>query len=560
MAERYRHMADRILLGNVITLDSSSMRGKAIALAGNRVLFVGSRDEALTYKSAETHIEDFGNATIMPGFNDAHAHLTAVGLKTLRSTVQGARSISDVLKTIGDLAAKTPKGDWIVTMPIGEPPYYFEGPAGLAEKRMPNRYELDRAAPDHPVYISVPGGYWGQMPLHAAMNSKALALNGIDRSTVPSASGVEIEHDDSGEPTGIFRERNFASVMELDLFKALPHFQPQDRLTALRRGIKLVNSKGTTSVYEGHGSVPDVIAAFRSLHQAHELTVRSSLVVAPTWSSFAEAEIVMRDQLAYARGNGIGDDILKISGVYLASYGNKTHNHLYEENPHNLGWSDYNRAVYDVTEFEQLCRIAAANDLRVHTVVSDRLHDVVPALQRLAQDYRLAGRRWVMEHVSKASMSLLKSLSALDVGVTLIPLNYIWKNGHTFPDMPDSPIDFLSPAKALIELGVPVAASTDGTPYDPLAIMWSMVTRKMREADGIAGPGGCLTNEAALRLLTVAGAWFTFEEKVKGPLSPGYYADLAVMANDPLTARDDAIMDNKCLATMIGGNWVYRAD
>ena len=199
------------------------------------------------------------------------------------------------------------------------------------------------------------------------------------------------------------------------------------------------------------------------------------------------------------------------------------------------------------------------NDLLVHTVVSDRLADVVPALQRVAQKYPLTGRRWVLEHISKASMPELVALGALGVGVTLIPANYVWKNGHSYPDTPETPIELLSPAKALIELGVPVAASTDGTPYDPLVILWSMVTRKVRETGRVAGPRGCLSNEAALRLLTVAGAWLSFEENIKGPLSPGFYADLAVMANDPLTARGDAILDNTCLATMVGGKWVYRA-
>ena len=558
MATGNKGPADRILLGNVITLDPTSSRGEAIAIAANRILAVGRHDDILKLKSSETEIEDFGSATIMPGFNDAHAHLTAVGLKTLRPTLQGARSIADVLERVRALAAETPKGEWIVTMPVGEPPYYFEGPSILAERRMPNRFELDQAAPDHPVYLSMAGGYWGQMPLYAAMNSRGLALNGVDRNTVPRADGVQIERDANGEPTGIFMEKNFASVTDLDLLKNVPYFQPNDRVTALRRAMKLVHAKGTTSVYEGHGSVPDVIAAFRTLRETGELTVRAALCAAASWNDEADAEAVMRDHLAYASGNGIGDDMLRISGVFLPSYGTTKNNHLYDGNRANLGWSDYNRATNNVDAFERLCRIAHKYNLRVNTVVSDRLHDVVPALQRLARDCPLTGRRWVMEHISKASMPNLAALRELGVGATLIPANYVWKTGHIFADTPEAPIELLSPAKALVELGVPVAAATDGTPHDPLVIMWSMVTRLVRETGKVAGPGGCLTNEAALRLLTMAGAWFTFEEAVKGPLSPGYYADLAVMANDPLLAHGEAIMDNTCLATMVGGRWVHR--
>lgn len=552
-----RQIADKILIGEVLVLDERSTRAEAIAVAGGRVLKVGKRDEVLQTRGSGTEVHDLVGATVIPGFNDTHAHLTTEGLRTLRPSLAGARSIKDILDRVRGLAQATPRGDWIVTMPVGEPPFYFEGPAVLAERRMPTCRELDSAAPEHPVFLSSPGGYWGQTPCHSALNSIGLERNGIDRNTRPRASGIRIERDANGDPTGVFVETNLASVIELDLLRSVPRFTSADRLEALRRAMRLYHAKGTTSIYEGHGCAPDVVAAFRKLWETGELTMRSGLVLGSTWTSAEEADHAMRDWLSFARGRGIGDSMLRISGVFIPCYGDAHINPLLRPDLTDLGWSDYIRLVNDSAEFERMCMLAAKHDLRVHTVVSDRLHEMVPILERVAKLHPIGERRWVLEHVSKTSLSDLHKVKRMEMGTTLIPANFLWKGAHRFEGLSGEQLDLLSPAKQLIELGVPVSAGTDAVPYDPLFCLWAMVTRQERTARRVMGPGGRISNEAALRLLTVSGAWLTFEEAVKGPLKPGYYADLAVLARNPLTSVGDEILDNVCRGTMVGGNWVH---
>ena len=162
--------------------------------------------------------------TVIPGIIDAHAHMEREGLKQLRLSLAGLATVREILDRIAAEAARTPKGQWIVTMPVGEPPYYFGGPDTLAEKRMPDRHELDRAAPDHPVCISGVFGNWGRPPGYTALNTLALRLNGIDRETKPACSGVTIERDASGEPTGIIVEHNNRPTVEFDLLPAVPKF------------------------------------------------------------------------------------------------------------------------------------------------------------------------------------------------------------------------------------------------------------------------------------------------------------------------------------------------
>jgi predicted amidohydrolase YtcJ len=549
--------ADTILTGNVLVLDRANSTAEAVAVAGGRILFAGRRDKVMELRGPKTQVHDFGSNTLIPGFNDTHAHSDSLGLKTIRPSLEGAKSIADILGRIRQLVAERKPGEWVVTMPIGEPPYYWEADKSLAEGRLPNRSDLDSVAPDNPVYISSPSGYWGEPPCFMILNSLALKLNGIDRATKPRVDGVEIIHDASGEPTGVIIERNYTRMAEPDLLPAVPRFTLDDRVEGLRRSLPMYQDKGTTSVYEGHSCAPDVVSSFRKLWESGELTLRSSLVLSPAWLGTAEAEYAMRHWLSFARGGGFGDDWLKISGVFVGYGGNPQFNDLLRKDMGDLGWGGGLPSVNSPSDFEELCMLAGKYNLRLHTLASDRLHEVVPVLERVAKHYPIGERRWVIEHISKASDRDLRAIKAMGVAVTLIPAHYLWKVGHTFAGLDDGQLDLLSPARRLLELDVPVSAATDAVPNDPLFCMWVMLTRKDRRSGKTMGANGALSNEAALRLLTVNGAWLTFEEDRKGPLLPGYFADIAVLSGNPLNASAEGLLDIRCQATMVGGRWVH---
>ncbi|MGX1307186.1 putative amidohydrolase YtcJ [Amorphus suaedae] len=551
---------DRIVLGRIQTLDERDATGEAVLISSGRVVAIGGRADILRLRAPGTEVEDFGTAAIVPGFNDAHAHLDSFGLTELRPALGAPASVAELQARIAELVAITPAGEWIVTMPLGEAPHYFDQATFLSEGRLPTRWELDAVAPDHPVYISSPHGYWGEPPCYGILNSRGLAANGIDRDTRPRSASVDIARDASGEPTGVIVDRSPLQLSELDILTDVPRFTPSERREGLRRAMRLFAAKGTTSIYEGHGCAPDVVDGFRQLHEANELLVRTSLVVSPTWSTVAEAEAAMSDWLAFARGRGLGDDMLRISGIFVAFGGDPVVRELVNRRKRDLGWGASVRQVSTPEEFEQLCFAAARTGLRVHTLASDRLRDLVPILERISARYPLPGRRWVVEHISRAEAPDLDALGRLGVGVTLIPVHYLWKSGHKFAGLDEAQLDLLSPARFLVERGIPVAAGTDAVPNDPLFTMWSMMARRSRTSGRVMGEGGCLDARTALRLVTTAGAWFSFEEHRKGPLSPGYCADLAVLSADPTAVPTDAVREIACVATMVGGRWTHRSD
>ena len=553
-----RHPPDTIFTGGrILTFDDASSIGEAIALTGGCIAAAGSDRDVLALAGPTTAVIPLGRRTVIPGIVDAHAHMEREGLKQLRVSLAGLRSVKEVLERIATEAQRRRKGEWIVTMPVGEPPFYFGGPDTLAEKRMPDRRELDRAAPDHPVCISGVFGNWGRPPGYTALNTLALRLNGIGRESKPSCSGVTIERDPSGEPTGVIIEHNNRPTVEFDLLPAVPKFNAAARLEAIRTSMRLYNGVGTTSVYEGHGSAPETIACYRQLWEQGALSVRTSLTVSPTWDDMPEAERAMRDWLAYARGRGFGDEWLRISGVFIGFGDDPMVARIVRRSLPDTGWTGFVESANSPAQYREYVELAARHDLRVHTIVVDRLGDILPILEEVDQVHPLAGRRWVLEHVGRLRPQDIPRLARLGLYVTTIPVDQLWKNADRYLPDPDGG-ETAVPHRMLIEAGIPVAAGSDNIPYNPFFTVWAMVARQERTTRRVIGPGQRLDAERALRLLTRNGAWLSFDEARKGTLEPGKLADLAVLSQDPRDTPVDELPQIRALLTMVAGRIVHH--
>src|SRR4029453_11481880 len=153
--------ADLVLRnGKIITVDRTFTIAESIAIAGDRVLAVGPNAAMAALTSLATRTIDLRGKTVIPGLIDGHAHMDREGLKSVYPTLGPVRSIRDIQNRIAELARVTPRGEWIVTMPIGDPPFYLNVPDILGEKRWPTRQELDAAAPNNPVFIRSIWGFW----------------------------------------------------------------------------------------------------------------------------------------------------------------------------------------------------------------------------------------------------------------------------------------------------------------------------------------------------------------------------------------------------------------
>src|SRR5215468_4840617 len=192
--------------GKIITLDGRSRLAQAISVRSGHIAAVGDDAALLKEAAPTTRLIDLEGRSVLPGFFDAHPHADREGLKARGGIpIAGLHSVADIIDVVKRAAQTTPAGEWIVLMPMGEPPHeYISRPEQLTDGRFPNRHDLDAVVPDHAVYIRAVWGWWSRRPFPSVANSLALSRAGVTRDT-RAPHNVEIV-DARGEPTGVFLE------------------------------------------------------------------------------------------------------------------------------------------------------------------------------------------------------------------------------------------------------------------------------------------------------------------------------------------------------------------
>lgn len=547
-----------VVARRILTLDRARPSASALAVAGGRIFAVGSRGDVRRWRDRRTEVLQFPNATVIPGLVDAHAHLDREGLKLIHPSLARCRSIADIQGVIRRLAATRKPGEWIVTMPVGAPPFYLDVPGCLAERRWPTRVDLDAAAPDHPVYIRGIWGYWNKPPVYSIANSAALRIAGITRDTVPP-KGVEILEDPAGEPTGVFVESNLIQVIEFTLMQAAPRFTRDDRLRALARSQAIYAARGVTAIYEGHGVAPEVIDVYREAHERGALHVRATLAVSPTWEGAEEAEAAMPALAAWAGGRGLGDDRLRVAGICLHYGGDaEVARILHAAQPY-TAWAGFVESANAADAYRRQAEVAARHGLRVNTLVTRFLDDVLAAWESVAQRTPIDRLRWVAVHLNVARADHLARLRRLGAVATTNPISYLWRSAAAEVEKNGGNADTLIPHRSLLRHRVPFGIATDNKPANPWVAFRAVVERRDMATGSVVGARERLTRMQALHAFTAGGAYVTSAERDRGTLAPGRAADFAVLDDDPLTTPSGNLDDLTSRLTVVGGRVIHRA-
>ncbi|MGZ3294348.1 MAG: amidohydrolase [Xanthobacteraceae bacterium] len=544
--------------GKIITIDSAFTVAQGMAIAGDRILAVGPDAAMAPLRSAATRIVDLKGKAVIPGITDGHAHMDREALRSVFPALGRFRSIRDIQDRIAELARARQPGEWIVTMPIGDPPYYFDVPEILAEKRWPTRQELDAAAPNNPVFIRSIWGYWrGTFPLVSCANTEALKRAGITRDTASPVDTVKIEKDANGDPTGVFVEREMAPVAELIWFRQAAAFTPADRLRALPQSARAYHAFGTTSVFEGHGAATELLRTYKQAERAGTLTMRTALAFSPNWRAAAGAPLgpFVEAWAGWLGEPGFGNDWLKMSGLYV-HVGREAADDVRARAAPYTGWAGFNsNHGLPRDQAKELLLQCAANDIRAVMIGSSNL-DLYDEVNR---EIPLKGRRWVISHISTISPRDIERIVRMGLVLTTHTNNYLYKGLHAQAQrLPPERHGEIVPLRSLLDAGVKVSLATDNVPVSPFLPMWQAVARTSYQSKERVAPAEALSRADALRCATANGAYLTFDEHKKGSLETGKLADLAVLSADPLTTEESSIADIRSLMTMVGGRIVHE--
>jgi len=528
--------ADTILTGNVLVLDRASTVAEAVAIADGRIVLAGRRDAVMALRGPKTKVHDFGSRTLIPGFNDTHVHLTAGKDLETQVDLTHIRSIKQIQSTLVARAKQAKPGEWIV------------GTRGwweyqLAEGRLPTRADLDAAAPHNPV--SIPG------PHYVIVNSLALKLAGVTRDT-PDPQGGQVYKDSTGEPTGLLMDNAGRFIR-----KFMPRASEAQQVTGMKRVLALVNSHGLTSAGDPSGSIEDA-AMYRRLCDRGLLTVRLdfSYNIDPAEPlDKAEAELK-----ALPRPGSDGDGMFRADEIGETGLDGAELTALLEHDyPGKPGYRGLQKVPTD--QFKRFAALVAKYGyrLRPHAVGDAAIDEALDAFEYANRQTPLTGRRWMIDHAFLLGPQHYARVKRLGL---IINSQYMhnYELGALILKAWKRPLaDRSEPYREWLQNGIMLAGGSDGpiSYYaEPLLEIYGEVTRGTQWG-GRLGPNQGISRADAIRSVTINGAYTTFEERVKGSIEPGKYADFVVLSGDILNAPAEKIRDLKVLATVLGGRTVY---
>ena len=559
-----RAPADTVLLnGTILTVDKAFSRAKAVAMSGGRFMAVGKNAEVKKLIGPDTRVLDLAGRTVVPGFIDTHGHIGLFGLETLAVSLAGTRSIAEIQQRIASRARETPPGQWIVTLPVGDPPYFFNVPNILQENRFPNRWDLDPVSPDHPVYITAPTN---RVPNSAVLNSQALHLAGITKDT-PQPEHIEIvKAPDSGEPTGELRGTLQPIYNPNPFFVELAKLIPPPTYAHVREGIKRLApdflAGGTTTLLEAHLNSPEELRAYAQLQAQGELPLRIfyTYEIDPQQSLETIADYLRT--VSFAAGRGFGTEHLKVVGVSIGLDGPYWHGAAVNDAPYTgpFGQPVAPEPLVPWEKYVAILRLAAEFGLRVHAEAAGRgsIEIALRAMREVQALTPIHDQRWVIEHVEFPTQEQIAQCRQLGV-IPTTATNFIWgKGAEVYKDRlgPHYAKDAI-PLRWWLDAGVPVSQSTDWGPRGALFTLWQSIARQAGLSGEVIGPAQRISREEALRIFTNNGAYALWMEHELGSIEVGKLADCVVLSDNPLTGKRDAIRDIQVELTIVGGNVVH---
>ncbi|GGP33018.1 amidohydrolase [Streptomyces melanogenes] len=531
--------------GDIVTVDAARPTAEAVAVRDGRIAAVGRLAEVLALAGPGTEMVDLGGRTLLPGFVDAHSHVSLIGFQAGAANLLPPPDgpVDDIAALRRELEAWTAsesgdRWEWIVGFGYDD--------AQLAGREHPTRDDLDEVSRDRPVLVIHQSSHLG------AVNSKALELLGFDAESQDPKGGVIRRRPDSTEPNGVLEEAAFFQAWGL----SSKDFDDEERIRLVLLGQRAMAAYGFTTAQDGR------VMSLKDLEILESAAAQGLLdidVVAYPDVSLAEHLKDAEVSVPEYRGR------LRIGGVKVGLDGSPQGRTAWLTRPYLTPPGDDPRyrgypAMTDDAVVEAVGGAYAKGwQVLAHVNGDAAIDQFVMALRQATTRHRPADPRPVAVHAQTAREDQLDAMKELGVIPSFFSMHtFYWGDWYRETVLGEERAARISPAASALKRGMVYTSHHDGPVALPssLAILSSQVTRTTRSGH-VLGEDQRVAPLDAVRATTLHAAHQYFEEATKGSIAVGKLADLVVLSANPLRVRPEQIKDIRVLRTLKEGRTVY---
>ena len=551
--------ADLIVVnGKVLTMNPQKPQASAVAIRSGRFLAVGSDAEIRRLAGPATQTIDAQQHSVIPGLIESHVHATGASRGEANQPFRQLHSIGEIQDWVRERAQALPAGNWIQLPRVDV--------TRIRERRIPNRADLDAAAPNHPAVFT---WQYANRTLQV-LNTKAIAAAGITKATTPPKGG-KIHLDPDGQPNGVMENSNALLVKFVPARSVPEEKYHESLLTLLRR----YNEIGITSITERNSNV-DGFRTYEKLKAAGRLPVRVTVTIGLSTDGTVEGTEKAIAAIPFKTGHG--DDWVKVGPLKVGVDGGALYGTAYMREPY--GPSAF--SLYGISDpsYRGDLRIPPENlkniirtvhrmgwQMSSHVTGDAGVDAVLDAIEASNADSPVAPKRYNLIHAYFPNPETAQRVARLGVVVDTQPA-WFYKDGDALLDaLGKQRMESFIGLQTWKQAGAKVALNADHmqgfdpdtslNPYNPFLAMQTAVTRRT-EGGRVIGPQQRISREDALRMFTLDAAWMSFDETKKGSIEAGKLADLAVLTGDFLACPEGEMNRLRARVTIVDGRVVHQ--
>jgi predicted amidohydrolase YtcJ len=543
-----RPPADLVLTnGKVVTVSDARPEAQAVAVVGDRIADIGSTADIRRHVGPNTQVIDLKGQLVIPGFIEGHGHFTGVGQAQLNLNLMKTTSWDEIVGMVAEAVKTAKPGQWIYGRGWHQEKWSRTPEPNV--EGFPTHHALSQVSPDNPVLLTHASG-------HASFaNAKAMELSGVTGKT-PNPAGGDFLKDASGNPTGLFRETASRLIRTRT---GEPPLTPEEESARARRVLELASqevlSKGVTSFQDAGSSTADVDLMKRLIDEG-KINVR-------LWIMLRMNNQALAASLAKYRMVDYGGGFLTVRGIKKSIDGALGSRGAWLLEPYSDKPGDTGHNTTSIEEIREASKLAIQHGYQmcVHAI-GDRANR--ETLNIFEEAYKAnpdrKDLRWRVEHAQHLHPADIPRFGKLGVIASM-------QGVHCTSDAPYVPARLGAQRseegayvwQKLMKSGAVVTNGTDAPveDVDPVASFHSTVSRRIRDGS-VFYPDQRMSRMEALKSYTINGAFAAFEERSKGSLEPGKYADMVVLSKDIMTVPESEIPSAQVVYTIVGGKIRYK--